>query len=100
MNNKVHAQKCPISIGLIFIIKIFISPTKRNTSSLNDNVLNSCELKSVFVFLVNIFLCELSLCTLCVCGGGGVLQMSIFWQYLHFYKHVTCSDNEQLLSIL
>lgn len=68
MNNKVHAQKCPISIGLIFIIKIFISPTKRNTS-LNDNVLNSCELKSVFVFLANIFLCELSLCALCVWGG-------------------------------
>lgn len=96
MNNKVHAQKCRISIRLIFIIKIFISPAKRNTFSLNDNVLNSCELKSLFVLLVSIFLCELSLCALCV----GVLQMSIFWQYLHFYMHVTCSDNEQLLSIL
>lgn len=34
-------------------------------------------------------------CTVC----WGALQMSIFWQYLHFYMHVTCSDNKQLLNI-
>lgn len=26
--------------------------------------------------------------------------MNVFWQYLHIYMHVTCNDNEQLLSIL
>jgi len=26
--------------------------------------------------------------------------MNAFWLYLHLYMHITCNDNEQLLSIL
>lgn len=60
------------------MFKIFISPSKRNTFSLNDNALNSCELKSLFVLSVNIFLCELSLCALCVGGASDEYFLAVF----------------------